>query len=493
MHRLVVLLAIFLNVCYCAKILIYCPSISQSHVLFIPSYIPSLDTFDGAKQAKVWRLKNISNFFETLGETWQDWLENTNDVGFFGRMNMEYIWWIPMCKTMVDMLPRMKHITDYNFDLAIIKDVDYCDIAIVRSLGIRKYALLSSEPLMDKIVWDLGIHNPPSYVPSIEENALDDRMSFWQRLTNSYKRFQSIVLHYIVNKWIVEIFREKVDPNFPSTIDLMRNCSIVLVNTNEMFDLPRPISPKVVYIGSLGHGNGSVDSKIDEIFNKGALGSVYISFGTVAPFDYLPIRIKRSILTAVQGLPDYHFIIKIPTTDTTTAQLFQNVTNVDLLHWVPQNDVLKHPNLRLFVTHGGMNSVLEGATGGVPMLVMPVFTDQFRNGKNVERRGNGLMIRREDIEETTFLSKMKLLLDKEQYVKVAKRIAKMITTRPFIGEERVTKWINFTIRYDLHEIYDLTANTMFNIQYFLVDIILFFCIFILGTHILIKIIAQGYN
>lgn len=33
--------------------------------------------------------------------------------------------------------------------------------------------------------------------------------------------------------------------------------------------------------------------------------------------------------------------------------------------------------------------MLETMYYGVPMVIMPVFTDQFRNAKNVERRGAG--------------------------------------------------------------------------------------------------------
>lgn len=92
------------------------------------------------------------------------------------------------------------------------------------------------------------------------------------------------------------------------------------------------------------------------IFNKGKLGSVFVSFGTVAPFESLPHRIQQSILYAVQNLNDYHFVVKVSggqltyiersidkkwfSDDKKTIDMFANVGNVDLVDWVPQNAVL---------------------------------------------------------------------------------------------------------------------------------------------------------
>jgi hypothetical protein len=44
--------------------------------------------------------------------------------------------------------------------------------------------------------------------------------------------------------------------------------------------------------------------------------------------------------------------------------------------WLPQNDVLAHPNCTLFVSHGGFNGVTEAAYHGVPTVVIPSLGDQ---------------------------------------------------------------------------------------------------------------------
>lgn len=39
--------------------------------------------------------------------------------------------------------------------------------------------------------------------------------------------------------------------------------------------------------------------------------------------------------------------------------------------------LLGHPNLKTFVTHGGLNSIQEATFYGLPMIVMPLFAGIF--------------------------------------------------------------------------------------------------------------------
>ena len=50
-----------------------------------------------------------------------------------------------------------------------------------------------------------------------------------------------------------------------------------------------------------------------------------------------------------------------------------------MLNWVPQNDLLADPRVRLFVSHGGLNSVVESVYHAKPLLVFPLVWDQPLN------------------------------------------------------------------------------------------------------------------
>jgi len=75
---------------------------------------------------------------------------------------------------------------------------------------------------------------------------------------------------------------------------------------------------------------------------------------------------------------------------------------------VPQLEVLKKADV--FVTHGGMNSVNEGLSFGVPMVVIPFMSDQPTNARRIEELGLGkrldYSIINSEILKTTVLSVM---------------------------------------------------------------------------------------
>lgn len=45
--------------------------------------------------------------------------------------------------------------------------------------------------------------------------------------------------------------------------------------------------------------------------------------------------------------------------------------------WFPQDDILAHKNVKLFVTHGGLLSCTESILRGKPIVGIPIFGDQM--------------------------------------------------------------------------------------------------------------------
>ena len=67
-------------------------------------------------------------------------------------------------------------------------------------------------------------------------------------------------------------------------------------------------------------------------------------------------------------------------------------TNIKVVEWLPQNDLLGHKDIKAFVSHVGFNSVYESAYHGVPVVAVPLFADQFSNAKKVEQFGLGIVV-----------------------------------------------------------------------------------------------------
>jgi MGT family glycosyltransferase len=57
---------------------------------------------------------------------------------------------------------------------------------------------------------------------------------------------------------------------------------------------------------------------------------------------------------------------------------------------LPQVALLEHADV--LITHGGNNSVTEACAAGVPMVVLPMSTDQFAGAAAIERAGIGIVL-----------------------------------------------------------------------------------------------------
>jgi len=58
-------------------------------------------------------------------------------------------------------------------------------------------------------------------------------------------------------------------------------------------------------------------------------------------------------------------------------------TNIKLINWASQNDVLGDPAVKVFVAHAGSNSIYEAAYHGKPVVCIPLLADQFDQAAKV--------------------------------------------------------------------------------------------------------------
>ena len=68
------------------------------------------------------------------------------------------------------------------------------------------------------------------------------------------------------------------------------------------------------------------------------------------------------------------------------SQISLAATNIKIINWAPQNDVLGDPAVKVFVTHAGSNSINEAAYHGKPIVCIPLLADQFDQAAKVTRK-----------------------------------------------------------------------------------------------------------
>lgn len=66
--------------------------------------------------------------------------------------------------------------------------------------------------------------------------------------------------------------------------------------------------------------------------------------------------------------------------------------NVLIGKWLPQDDILAHPNVRLFMSHCGLGGMSESKYHAVPIVAIPIFADQMTNTAIIVNEGWGIEV-----------------------------------------------------------------------------------------------------
>ncbi|CAD5232606.1 unnamed protein product [Bursaphelenchus xylophilus] len=340
----------------------------------------------------------------------------------------------------------MGKIAAQNFDVLMFEQFDVCPFVISHLLNIPVKIWMSSCPIMEHQASVVGIPTAYSFVPSSVNGFAGDRMTLSERFWNTIQSF--LLSYHYLDYW--HDFHEELKKehgDVPHPIDLAKSTDLILINTDELIDFPRPLPPNVIHIGGLGMDkvDTSLPNDYELLMSKGKKGVVYFSFGSIVPTNALPQLYMKNIIQSFGDLKDYFFIVKVSKNDTFSTEYASNFENVYTSSWVPQTAVLAHPRTKLFITHGGYNSIMEASQFSVPLLLIGMFGDQPRNSKLVERNGWGLSLDKTSLLYGTdeFEAKMMQLLTHKTYKQNALRTTQLLKTKPQTGEQRLLSYVRF--------------------------------------------------
>ena len=91
---------------------------------------------------------------------------------------------------------------------------------------------------------------------------------------------------------------------------------------------------------------------------------------------------------------------------------------------VPQTKVL--PKVDLVITHGGNNTITETFYFGKPMIVMPLFVDQFDNAQRVHEKGFGVRLNAYRCTKQELSNAINKLIDDDELARKMKKISQRI-------------------------------------------------------------------
>ncbi|KAJ4434830.1 hypothetical protein ANN_23401 [Periplaneta americana] len=133
--------------------------------------------------------------------------------------------------------------------------------------------------------------------------------------------------------------------------------------------------------------------------------------------------------------------------------------------------VAGHPNVRAFITHGGLMGTQEGVQAGVPMVGIPLFADQELNIRNCMSKGVSVMVLYDDVTKETLSNALKTVLNDPSYQKNAKHLSQLFRDRPQPPLETAIFWTEYVIRHGGAPHIRSAAVDLPWYQYLLLDVI----------------------
>ncbi|XP_055320800.1 UDP-glucosyltransferase 2-like [Sitodiplosis mosellana] len=291
-----------------------------------------------------------------------------------------------------------------------------------------------------------GLLTPWSHVPHSLLPYGDD-MSYTERVHNVILSaydwwFRNWVLLPQQNEIAQRYFGHLAEPGkpLPRIQDLYQNISLILVNAHRSTSKPRPLMPGIIHYGGAHiKPPKPLPTDLQQYLDTAEHGVILFSLGSYLQASKLPKEKIDMFLNAFSKLKQ-RVIWKFE------DETYKVPPNVLVKKWLPQTDLLAHPNIVLFIAHGGMSGTFEGTARGVPMLFIPFFGDQQRNALKSVASGNALMLKFSDLTAESLSTALEEMLTNKVYKNRAKEIARLFNDNLVHPMDEAIFWIEYVMR-----------------------------------------------
>lgn len=287
----------------------------------------------------------------------------------------------------------------------------------------------------------IGQPQNPSYVPT-NIDFFNDQMTLIERVKNTISLFLMKTVHPFVFLRAEQAFaEERFGPGIPPLQEIAKNTSLLLANIHFSLNKPRPVVPQLIEVGGLHiQPPKPLPQDLEKFLNESTHGVIYFCMGSLLRGESFPLEKRKAFLAAFAKLP-YDVLWKYE-----GASLPGQPSNVKILPWTPQRDLLSHPNIKLFITHGGLLGTTEAVYEGVPMLGMPIYGDQFVNVRAIESAGGGVVLDYHSLSEQKILHGIRTVL-KPEYKAGIERLQALFRDRPMSPMQTALFWTEYVLRH----------------------------------------------
>ncbi|XP_001629264.2 2-hydroxyacylsphingosine 1-beta-galactosyltransferase isoform X1 [Nematostella vectensis] len=304
-------------------------------------------------------------------------------------------------------------------------------------------------PLVTVSTLELTVYNtemygipacPLSYVPQYSSGLSGD-MGVWDRVKN--------LGMYAANLWIKEAYfypgydelkaKYRIKPEKTIRESLM-TVSLILMEADFVLAHAQPLPPFVKEVGFLTPSPARpLPADLENFMHgSGDEGVVLVSFSTY--MDDMNQNVLDRLSSAFRKI-SHKVLWKVD-----EGSYPNSVSdNVKLVEWMPQNDILGHNKTRLFITHAGAHGMAEAGYHGVPVVAMPIFTDQPDNARMLSDVGMGVVLDINTATSEDVISAVTEVITNPSYRLNAARVSHILKSRQRAPVEEAADHVEYVL------------------------------------------------
>ncbi|XP_041857090.1 UDP-glucuronosyltransferase-like [Melanotaenia boesemani] len=374
------------------------------------------------------------------------------------------------CEALLDNKPLMGRLRGEGFDVMLTDPFLPCGSVLAKLFSIPAVYFLHGLPCQ------LDFHanqcpSPPSYVP-LHFSGNTDHMTFPQRVKNMMMLFLESYLCKIMYQNLDDLASKRFG-NGMTYSELLSHGAIWLLRYDFVLEWPRPLLPNMVLIGGINCAKKAPLPADLKEFVDGSGDDGFIVFTLGSMVSNMPEEKAKLFFDAFRQIPQ-RVVWRY------TGALPKDVPkNVRVLKWLPQNDLLAHPNAKVFMTHGGSHGIYEGICNGVPMLTFPLFADQGDNVHRMVVRGVAEKLSIFDMTSETLVAALKKLIYDKSYKERMVELSQIHLDVPVQPVDLAAFWTEFVMRHKGATHLRVAAHDLNWIQYHSLDVIGFLVIILI--------------
>lgn len=487
-----------LNASDAYRILCLFPTPATSHQIVFRAYTKALvqhghELVVGTTHPVENPLPNITQIdWSAAGkEGWTDKVNfsNKKEMDSGGLMGLMRVF----VRSMTDLLdmelshPEMRKIIEnpekQTFDLVVVENHFIGMFDIAKLLKVPLLVICSSDPgaLEHKAVGNY-VH---AVAAPLRVSATYGAMTFTERLLAVSLDLMFTVIGYMMESAFHPVLNKHFGPNTRSMYEMVQDIDMLFINVNPAYGYVRPITPKTITFGFMHLTEPKpLPADLQTYLDNSKNGVIYCSFGTNIHSEKFDAGHLHTFIEAFRRLK-YDVLYKFG-----NETMKNKPENVKLVKWVPQQDLLAHKNIKLFLTQGGQHSIEEAIYREVPLLAFPFYGDQFSNAKRIAGKGLGKWLEMEKINSDILVETIEEIIKDEKYKENVRKLGKIVKDEPMSPTKKAVWWTEYLIRNKGAEHLEYHGVKVPIYQFYYLDVIAAYFVILLFIFYVIKFIVR---